>query len=65
MVQYRRIVRWQQRIRGGRGLHDRKPGPTDPLHKLLAEETSQIVAMAKDEKYADLSHRILAVTAAD
>ena len=65
MVQYRRIVRWQQRIRRGRGLHDRKPGPTEPLHKLLPEETSQIVAMAKDEKYADLSHRILAVTAAD
>jgi transposase InsO family protein len=37
----------------------------EPLHKLLPEETSQIVAMAKDEQYADLSHRILAVTAAD
>ena len=65
MVQYRRIVRWQQRIRRGRGLQDRKPGPTEPLHKLLPDETSQIVAMAKDEKYADLSHWILAVTAAD
>jgi putative transposase len=65
MIQYRRIVRWQQRVRIGRGLHDRRPGPTEPLHKLLPEETSQILAMAKDEQYADLSHRILAVTAAD
>lgn len=65
MIQYRRIARWQQRIRRGRGLQDRRPGPTEPLHKLLPEETSQIVAMAKDEKYADLSHRILAVTAED
>ncbi len=65
MIQYRRIVRWQQRVRRGRGLQDRRPGPTEPLHKLLPEETSQILAMAKDEQYADLSHRILAVTAAD
>jgi len=65
MVQYRRLVRWQQRVRRGRGLQDRRPGPTEPRHKLLPEETSQIVAMAKDEQYADMSHRILAVTAAD
>ena len=65
MIQYRRIARWQQRVRRERGLQDRRPGPTEPLHKLLPEETSQIVAMAKDEQYADLSHRILAVTAAD
>ena len=65
MIQYCRIARWQQRIRRGRGLQDRILGPTEPLHKLLLEETSQIVAMAKDEQQADLSHRILAVTAAD
>jgi len=38
MIQYRRITRWQQRVRLGRGLQDRKPGPTEPLHKLLPEE---------------------------
>jgi transposase InsO family protein len=65
MIQYRRIVRWQQRVRRGLGLQDRRLGPTEPLHKLLPEETSQIVAMAKDEQYADLSHRIVALTAAD
>jgi putative transposase len=65
MVQYGRIVRWRRRVLHGAGLQDRKPGPTKPLHRLLPEETSQIVAMAKDEKYADLSHRILAVTAGD
>ncbi len=27
MIQYRRIARWRQRIRRGRGLEDRKPGP--------------------------------------
>jgi len=58
MIQYRRIVRWQQRVRHGRGLQDRRPSPTEPLHKLLPEETSQIVAMAKDEQYADLSRRV-------
>jgi putative transposase len=63
MIQYRRIVRWQQRVRCRRGLQDRTPSPTEPLHKLLPEETSQIVAMAQDEKYSDLSHRILALTA--
>ena len=54
MIQYRRIVRWQQRVRLGRGLHDRRPGPTEPLHKLLPEETSQILAMAKDEQYVSV-----------
>jgi hypothetical protein len=42
MIQYRRIARWQQRIRRGRGLQDRGPGPTEPLHKLLPEETSKM-----------------------
>jgi len=65
MIQHRRIVRWQQRMRHGHGLQDRKPGPTEPLNRLLPEESAQIVAMAKAEEYADLSHRILAVTAAD
>jgi hypothetical protein len=39
MIQYRRIVRWQQWVRRGLGLQDRRLGPTEPLHKLLPEET--------------------------
>jgi transposase-like protein len=31
MIQYRRIARWQQRIRRGRGLEDRRPGPQRPF----------------------------------
>jgi hypothetical protein len=65
MIQHRRIVRRQQRIRHGHDLQDLKLGPTEPLNRLLPEETAQIVAMAKAEEYADLSHRILAVSAAD
>ena len=65
MVEHRRVVRWQQRARQGRGLDDRVPGPKDPLHRILPDEVARIVAMAKSQEYVDLSHRILAVTACD
>ena len=64
-IQQRRILRWQQRARQGQGLADLTPGPKDPLHRMLAEEIDQIVAMARSQEYVDLSHRILAVTAGD
>ena len=47
MVGHRRVVRWQQRARQGRGLDDRVPGPKEPLHRILPEEVARSVAMAK------------------
>ena len=64
-IEQRRIVRWQQRARHGLSLANHTPGPQEPLHRLLPEEIDQIVTMAKRQEYADLSHRILAVTAWD
>ena len=64
-IEHRRIIRWQLRARQGRGLSDLTPGPQEPLHRMLPEEIDQIVAMAKSQKYVDLSHRIMAVTACD
>ena len=65
MIEQRRVLRWQQRIRQGQGLDDRVPGPQEPSHRILPEEVDQIVAMAKSQEYVDMSHRILAVTACD
>ena len=65
MIEHRRIVRWQQRARLGRGLEDVRSGPPEALHRILPEEVTRIIAMAKAEEYVDLSHRILAITACD
>ena len=64
-INHRRIVRWQQHARLGQGLADRTPGPKEALHRVLPAEIEQIVALAGSEPYADLSHRMLAVTAWD
>jgi putative transposase len=64
-IEHRRIVRWQQRARQGQSLANLPPGPSEALHRVLPEETDQIVAMARSQEYVDLSHRILAVTAWD
>ena len=64
-INHRRIVRWQQHSRLGQGLEDQTPGPKEALHRVLPEEIEEIVAMAGSEPYADLSHRMLAVTAWD
>jgi len=64
-IEHRRVVRWQSLIRQGRSLANLTPGPSEPLHRMLPEEIDQILAMAKSEAYADLSHRTLAVTAWD
>ena len=64
-IQQRRVVRWQHATRRGLPLTNLIPGPKEPLHRMLPEETAQIVETATSEQYADLSHRILAVTAGD
>ena len=65
VIAHRRIVRWQQQARRGQSLANRTPGPREPLHRMLPAEIDQIVTLAKSPEYADLSHRILAVTAGD
>lgn len=64
-INRRRVVRWRSKEKDGQGLENMKPGPRYPAHKLLPEEKAAVLKMAKEEKYADLSHRILTVTAWD
>jgi len=65
LIEHRRVVRWQAQARQGQSLANLRPGPTDPLHRVLPAEIDQIVAMARSQEYVDLSHRLLAVTAWD
>jgi len=65
MMGRRRVVRWRRARDTGKGLKNLKPGPTEPVHRLLPVERASVLQMAKKEEYADLSHRILAVTAWD
>jgi transposase InsO family protein len=55
-------VRWQGCRRYGLGLVDGTPGPKEAWHRLLPEEVASITRLACRPEYADLSHRILAVT---
>ncbi len=64
-ISRRRVVRWQDMERKGTGLINSKPGPKVSLHSLLPEEREKVLEMAGKEEYADMSHRILTVTAWD
>jgi putative transposase len=64
-INRRRVVRWQTQARDGRSLENGKPGPQYPVHRLLPLEKEQILTMAREEEYADMSHRTLTVTAWD
>jgi len=65
MIARRRVVRWRRARDTGKGLKNLKPGPTEPVHRLLPVERESVSQMAAKEEYADLGHRILAVTAWD
>lgn len=65
MIARRRVVRWRRDRDRGKGLGNLKPGPKEPVHRLLPVERESVWQMAAKEEYADLSHRILAVTAWD
>ena len=62
-IERRRVVRWQRKEKNGQSLENMKPGSRYPVHRLLPAERAAVLYMAKKEEYADLSHRILAVTA--
>jgi putative transposase len=64
-IDRRRIVRWRSRDTNRQSLENMKPGPKYAEHRLLQEETVAVLEMARKEEYADLSHRILTVTAWD
>jgi len=64
-ISRRRVVRWRKKRVEDHGLVDLKPGPREPLHRLLPAEREAVLQMAVREKYSDLAHRILAVTAWD
>ena len=65
MIGRRRITRWRWKIKNDQSLENLKPGPREPINRLLPQERLAVLEMAKKEEYADLSHRILAVTAWD
>ena len=62
-IHRRRVSRWRGRLKQGLPLENKKPGPREPLHRLLPVERQAVLSMAKEQRYADLSHRLLAVTA--
>jgi len=64
-INRRRVVRWFSKKKNDQSLRNLKPGPKEPVHKLLPEEREAVLQMAKKEEYADFAHRILAVTAWD
>ena len=64
-ISRRRVVRWRTRRQNGQSLDNLKPGPKQPVHRLLPEEKEAVLIMAKKEEYSDLSHRLLTVTAWD
>jgi len=64
-INRRRVTRWRTIRENGQSLENLKPGPRQPTHRLLPEEKEAVLMMAKKEEYADLSHRLLTVTAWD
>lgn len=65
MISRRRVTRWRWKRENGNSLDNLKPGPLEPVNRLLPMEREAVLEMAKKEEYADLSHRLLAVTAWD
>lgn len=60
-IEERRVRQWLSRST----LADIKPGPVRAPHALLSEERMAIVALAKDERYVDDSHRVLTAKCVD
>lgn len=60
-IDQRRVRHWVARPE----LADTKPGPVHAPHALLPHERQAIVALAKDERYVDDSHRVLTAKGMD
>lgn len=61
LIDERRVRHWFSRS----VLTDGKPGPVHAPHALLPQERSAIVALSKDERYVDDSHRVLTAKGVD
>ena len=61
----KRYQRWMRQYRETGRCANGKPGPKKAPHGLLSEEEGKIIELAKDDQYADLSHRQLSVTASE
>ena len=64
-INRRRVSRWRSKLARGQSLENAKPGPKNPVHKLLPAETAAVLQMARAQQYVDLSHRMLTVTGWD
>jgi putative transposase len=64
-INRRRVSRWRSKLARGQSLENAKPGPKNPVHKLLPAETAAVLQMATADQYVDLSHRMLTVTGWD
>jgi putative transposase len=65
MIDRRRVTRWRMKRENGNSLDNMRPGPIEPVNRLLPEEREAVLIMARKEEYADMSHRVLTVTAWD
>ena len=61
----KRYQRWIRLHRKTGRYGGREPGPQKAPHKLLPEEMAKIVELARNDSYADLSHRQLSVVASE
>ncbi len=61
----KRYQRWIRNYRKTGRYSNGKPGPEEVPHRLLPEEKDKIIELAKDDQYADLSHRQLSVAASE
>ena len=61
----KRYQRWVRLNRKTGRYGGGRPGPKKPPHRLAPEEQEDIIKIAKDETYSDLSHRQLAVVASE
>jgi len=64
-VDKKRYQRWVRLNRNTGRYGGGRPGPKKPPHRLAPEEKEDIIKIAKDETYLDLSHRQLAVVASE
>lgn len=64
-LRHERYTRWMNRHKETGRYGGGKPGPKVAPHALLEEDRQKIVEMAKEEGYADLSHRQLSVVASE
>ena len=61
----KRYQRWVRLYRKTARYGGGKPGPKKAPHSLLPKEREDIIKLAKDDKYMDLSHRQLSVVASE